>query len=219
MRDDILEGTWRPPVSDGSGRDRDLARKALDLLTAAGWVIREGRLENSAGEPFAFEIMVADRAAERLSLVYADSMRRIGVDARVRVVDDVQYQRRRQNFDFDMTIGAWIASASPGNEQRGRWSSQAADQPSSFNLAGVKSPAVDAMIKALLSAESLEDFQSAVRALDRVLLSGFWIVPLYHAPAAWVAHAASIGRPERPPRYSGAIPFGSTLEALWRVAT
>lgn len=219
VRADMLEGTWRPPVSDGSGRDRKLAHKALDLLAAAGWVIRDGRLVDKAGEPFIFEIMVGDRAAERLSLVYADSMRRVGIEARVRVVDEVQYQRRRQNFDFDMMIGAWIASASPGNEQRGRWSSEAADQPSSFNLAGVKSPAVDAMIKALLSAESLEDFQSAVRALDRVLLSGFWIVPLYHAPAAWIAHAASIGRPERPPRYSGAVPFGSTLDALWRLVT
>ena len=219
VRADMLEGTWRPPVSDGSGRDRTLAHKALDLLGAAGWVIRDGRLVDEAGDPFAFEIMVGDRAAERLSLVYADSMRRVGIEARVRVVDEVQYQRRRQNFDFDMMIGAWIASASPGNEQRGRWSSEAADQPSSFNLAGVKSSAVDAMIKALLSAESLEDFQSAVRALDRVLLSGFWIVPLYHAPAAWIAHAATIGRPERPPHYSGAVPYGSTLEALWRLAT
>ena len=220
VREDILEGTWSPPISDGSGRDRTLAHRALGLLQDAGWEIEAGELMHKlTREKLAFEIMVSDRAAERLALIYADTMQRLGILARVRVVDDVQYQRRRQNFDFDMTIGSWIASASPGNEQRNRWASTAADQPSSFNLAGVKSPAVDAMIAQVLSSEQQDDFEAAVRALDRVLLSGFWIVPLYHAPDAWVAYSAKLSHPPRPATYSGAAPFGTTLETLWRTAS
>ena len=103
--------------------------------------------------------MVTDRAQERLALIYADSLRRIGVDARVALVDEVQYQRRRQHFDFDMMIGSWIASASPGNEQRARWGSASADQEASFNLAGVKSPAVDALISAMLAARDARRFR------------------------------------------------------------
>ncbi|OYV32599.1 MAG: ABC transporter substrate-binding protein [Rhodospirillales bacterium 20-64-7] len=217
VRADILAGAWRPPVSDGSGRDRAMALKALRLLEAAGWKISGSRMVHAGtGQPLDFEIMISDSSAERLALVFADSMKRLGIRAQVRSVDEVQYQRRRQTFDFDMTIGAWIASASPGNEERGRWSSRAADQPSSFNLAGVRSPAVDAMIEALLAARSQEDFIAAVRVLDRLLLSGFWCVPLFHASDAWIAYSTKLGLPKRIARYSGGAPFGSTLETCWR---
>jgi peptide/nickel transport system substrate-binding protein len=213
VRADILAGGWRPPAHDGSGRDRELARRALALLGEAGW-----RLEGDAlvkdGAPLSFEIMVTNRDQERLALFYADSLRRIGVAASVRLVDEVQYQRRRQKFDFDVMIGNWAASASPGNEQRMRWGSASAAQEGSFNLAGASSPAIDALIGALLAAREREDFIAAVRAYDRVLLSGFYVVPLFHASKQWIAHSTKLARPQSLPRYSPL--FGATLETWWR---
>jgi peptide/nickel transport system substrate-binding protein len=214
VRADILEGTWRPPVNDGSGRDREMAKRALERLAAAGYHIEGDRLMKD-GEPVSFEIMVKDRNQERLALNYAGSLARIGVEVRVRLVDEVQYQRRRQKFDFDMMIGQYLASASPGNEQRMRWGSASATQESSFNLAGAASPAIDALIVALLAAQSHEDFVTAVRAYDRVLLSGFYVVPLFHASEQWIAHSTDIARPERLPRYAAPL-FGPTLESWWR---
>jgi peptide/nickel transport system substrate-binding protein len=216
VRDDILEGRWSPPATDGSGHDRAMPRRALELLGAAGYALEDGRLMRG-GEPLAFEIMVKDRSQERLALNYADSLARIGVMAKVRLVDEVQYQRRRQKFDFDMMIGSWLASASPGNEQRSRWSSRSAGQEASFNLAGVQSAAVDALIAALLAAKTREAFVTAVRAYDRVLLSGFYIVPLFHAPDQWIAASAALARPKELPHY-GPPAGSSTLDTWWRKA-
>ncbi len=214
VREDILEGRWRPPVNDGTGRDREMAKRALALLTEGGYQLKEGALTKD-GVPVSFEIMVKDRNQERLALNYAGSLRRIGVEAHVRLVDEVQYQRRRQKFDFDMMIGQWLASASPGNEQRMRWGSASAAQEASFNLTGASSPALDALIAAMVAAKTQEDFVAAVRAYDRVLLSGFYIVPLYHASQAWNAHTATLKRPERLPRYAQPM-FGPTLETWWK---
>jgi peptide/nickel transport system substrate-binding protein len=212
VRDDILEGRWTPPVSDGSGRDRAIARRALDLLGAAGYKLAQGALRDARGQPLAFEILVKTRQEERLALAYARSLAAIGVEAKVRLVDEVQYQRRRDKFDFDMMIGSWIASPSPGAEQRGRWGSRAAEMEGSYNLAGAASPAIDAMISALLAAREREDFVAAVRALDRVLLSGFYIVPLFYAPEQWIAYSAKLGRPQRTPL------FGVNTDAWWSQA-
>jgi peptide/nickel transport system substrate-binding protein len=216
VRADILEGTWRPPHTDGSGRDRATARRALALLKEAGYLLSDGVLvERASGRAVEFEIMVVDRNQERLALNYADSLRRIGADVRVRLVDEVQYQRRRQKFDFDVMLGTWLASASPGAEQRGRWGSSSANQEATFNLAGVASPAVDAMIAAMLAAHAHEDFTAAVRALDRVLLSGFYIVPLFHSPDQWFAYATALARPERTAQFAAPL-FGATLDSWWR---
>jgi len=214
VRADILEGKWAPPESDGSGRDRENARKALALMREAGWTIKEGVLQRK-GEPFSFEIMVQDRNQERLALNFSQSLRRIGVEARVRTVDQVQYQRRRQKFDFDMMMGMWVASNSPGNEQRNRWSSQSAKMESSFNLAGAASPALDGLIARIVGSADKEDFIAAVRAFDRVLLSGFYIVPLFHAPDQWFAHVSGLKRPDKLPRYASPL-FGATLDTWWR---
>ncbi|HVB89553.1 MAG TPA: extracellular solute-binding protein, partial [Beijerinckiaceae bacterium] len=215
VRPDIMAGTWRPPQSDGSGRDRVTARHAMNLLEQAGWRLRNGVMINKKTHvPLSFEIMVGDSQTERLALLFSQSLRRIGVIARVRLVDDVQFQSRREKFDFDMTIGSWIASASPGNEEWSRWGSRSADQDASFNLAGVRSPAVDFLIGKLLAARSEEDFVTSVRALDRVLLSGFYIVPLFHSPDEWLAYSSRLGHP-RPARYEKPL-FGSTLSTFWR---
>jgi peptide/nickel transport system substrate-binding protein len=214
VREDILEGRWKPAMTDGTGADRIEPKRALALLKEAGYEIQGGRL-TKAGEALAFEIMVKDRNQERLALNYADLLSRIGVTANVRQVDEVQYQRRRQKFDFDMMIGSWLASASPGNEQRSRWGSASANQEASFNLAGVKSPAIDAMINALLATKTHEEFVAAVRAFDRLLLSGFYVVPLYHAEDQWIAASAKLARPKTLPRY-GPASGGATLDTWWR---
>ncbi len=205
-----MDGTWRAPVSDGSGRDRTIARRAIELLESAGYRLKDGRLVDRNGAPLAFEIVVKTREEERLALAYARNLARIGVTADVRLVDEVQFQRRRTRFDFDVMPGTWTASPSPGNEQRGRWSSAAANAEGAYNIAGAASPAIDAMIAAILAANSKEDFVAAVRALDRLLISGFYIVPLYYAPEQWIAYSAKLGRPEKTPL------FGVDLAAWWR---
>jgi peptide/nickel transport system substrate-binding protein len=209
VRPDILEGRWRPPVSDGSGRDRDIARNALAELAVAGYALKDGALRDSRGAPFGFEILVKTRAEERLALDYSAMLARIGVAASVRLVDETQFQRRRQRFDFDMIPASFIASASPGAEQRGRWGSAAAGEEGAYNVAGARSPAIDAIVAAMLAATVQEDFVAAVRALDRLLLSGFYMVPFYHAKSQWVAYSARLGHPARTPLY------GIDLDAWW----
>jgi peptide/nickel transport system substrate-binding protein len=211
VRADVLDGTWSPPVSDGSGRDRRTLRRALALFAAAGYMLRNTKLvERKSGRPFAFEIMVTARDEERLALLFAQSLQRAGITARVRVVDAVQFEGRRLAYDFDMIQNRWDQSLSPGNEQAFYWGSAAADEPGTRNYMGVKSPAVDAMIAALLKAENRDDFVAAVRALDRVLLSGFYTIPLFHLPAQWVAHWSTIQRPATTSLY------GYLYESWWQ---
>jgi peptide/nickel transport system substrate-binding protein len=215
VQPDVMAGTRVPPVSDGSGEDRTGARKALSMLEADGYKLDEGHLTKD-GVPLAFEIMVKDRNQERLALSYQGGLRRIGVDATVRLVDEVQYQRRRQKFDFDMMIGLWQSSASPGNEQRSRWGSPSASQEASFNLAGARDPAIDGLIDAMLGATSQEDFFTAVRAYDRVLLSGSYIVPLFHASDEWVAAKIGLAHPAASPHYGP--PASATFDTWWRTS-
>ena len=211
VRPDILEGRWRPRVSDGSGRDRLAARDALAELAAAGFALKGGALRDPAGRPLGFEILVKTRAEERLALAYSRMLARIGVAARVRLVDETEFQRRRQRFDFDMMPASFVASASPGAEQRGRWSAAAADMEGAYNVAGARSPAIDALIAAMLAADSEAGYVAAVRALDRALLSGFYLVPFYHAKSQWIAYSAGLGHPAQTPL------FGVDLDAWWRV--
>ena len=210
VRADIMEGTWTPPVSDGTGRDRGPARRALALLAQAGYELRGTALvEKASGTPLVIEIPAEDRAQERLLLNFAEGLKRIGIATSIRLADETLFQRRRQTFDFDMMVGTWAASPSPGNEQRARWGSASAAVESSFNLAGAQSPAIDGMIKAMLSAQSHEDFVAAVRAYDRVLLSGFYLVPLFYTPGQWIAYSSRVKHPERTPM------FGVNIDSWW----
>jgi peptide/nickel transport system substrate-binding protein len=197
---DVMDGSWSPPVSDGSGRDRTMLRRALDLMSAAGYELRGGELvEARSGSPLTFEIMVAikndTQDEQRLALMFASNLKRAGITARVRLVDAVQFETRRIAFDFDMIQNRWDESLSPGNEQAFYWSAAAADQNGSRNYMGVKSPAIDAMIGTLVQAKSRTDVVAAVRALDRVLISGNYAVPLFHPPDEWVASWTRIRHP------------------------
>jgi peptide/nickel transport system substrate-binding protein len=211
VRADVLDGAWSPPVSDGSGRDRATLKRALALLAASGYELRGTELvERRSGRPLTFEILVKARDEERLALLFSQSLKRAGIAARVRMVDAVQYEGRRLTYDFDMIEYRWDQSLSPGNEQAFYWGSAAADQPGTRNYMGVKSAAVDAMIAALLKAEGRADFVAAVRALDRVLISGFYVIPLFYPPAQWIARWTTVGRPATTSLY-GYLP-----ETWWR---
>ena len=217
-RADILEGTWSPPTTDGSGRDRTILRSALQLLTDAGYDLRGGTLvEVKSGRPLSFEIVVVTRNEsideERLALSFAANLKRAGIIALVRRVDAVQFEARRLSFDFDMIQTRWDQSLSPGNEQAFYWSSAAADSNGSRNYMGVKSPAIDALIDRLLRSQERAEVVAAVRAIDRVLLSGFYAVPLFHLPEHWVARWSHIRHPVATPL------FGNVPETWWRHAS
>jgi peptide/nickel transport system substrate-binding protein len=210
VKPSIMDGSFAFPVSDGTGENREGRREALQLLEAAGYQLKDGRLVKVAtGEPFEFEILAATRAQERLLLTYAAALKQVGIEARIRQVDSAQYQRRKQTYDFDMIQYYWPVSLSPGNEQSFRWGSEAAVTDGSFNYPGVKSQGVDAMIEAVLKADDDENFVSAVRALDRVLLSGDYVIPLFHLPRQWVAHWANLKRPSTTPLY------GYQIDTWW----
>ncbi len=211
VREDVLEGKWSPPVSDGTGRDRNALRRALTLFREAGYELSGTVLRRrETHEPLSFEILVADRDEERLAIAFSQNLKRAGIELRIRAVDAVQYEQRRIGFDFDMIENRWDQSLSPGNEQTLYWSSAAADAPGSRNYMGMRSPAADAMIAALLHARERDAFVAAVRALDRVLMSGIYVIPLYHLPTQWVARWSAIRHP-RTTSLSGYLP-----ETWWR---
>jgi peptide/nickel transport system substrate-binding protein len=211
VRPGVMDGTWQPPVTDGSGRDRRALERALALLREAGYELSKTVMRNRATRrPLAFELLVTTKDQERLGIAFARDLRRAGIALRVRVVDAVQYDRRRIGYDFDMIEFRWDESLSPGNEQAFYWGSAAADVQGTRNYMGVKSPAIDAMIAVLLQARERTEFVAAVRALDRVLMSGFYVVPLYHLPEQWVARWTRIAHPQ------ATSLFGYLPETWWR---
>jgi peptide/nickel transport system substrate-binding protein len=194
VKPEVLEGTYTVPGSEWTGSNRTELQAAFLLLKAAGYDMQDGRLAK-AGVPLAFEMLAQTRQQERLMLAYARTLARLGITARIRQVDTAQYWARVKTYDFDMIQWTWPASLSPGNEQLNRWSSKAAAIEGSLNYAGVTNPAADAMIEALLQAQTAEDFTAAVRAFDRVLMSGDYVIPLFHLPKVWVAHWSELRYP------------------------
>jgi peptide/nickel transport system substrate-binding protein len=195
---DILDGSYRLPVTDGSGRDRTTLRSALGLLSEAGYELDGTVLrQRTTKTPLAFEILVTARDDERIALAYARDLKRAGIDVNVRTVDPVQFDQRRLGYEFDMIPNRWDQSLSPGNEQSFYWGGEAADTPGTRNYMGAKNPAIDAMIAELLSARRRTHFVSAVRALDRALMSGFYAIPVYNAGEQWIARWNRIERPAK----------------------
>lgn len=207
--DAVLDGHYQPPDST-NGSNRENMKRATALLREAGYVFDGDNLVKEAtGEPLRFEFLTETRGQERLLLAYKESLKQLGVAVSVRQVDSSQYWSRLKTFDFDMIQTIWRASLSPGNEQANRWGSGAADTPGSLNYAGVKSPAADAMIEALLKATTNEEFTSAVRALDRVILSGDYMIPLFHVQGQWIAHWRRVRSPDR------TALFGPDFDTWW----
>ncbi len=194
---DIMDGSYRLPVSDGSGRDRPALRTALALLKDAGYRLDNNVLrKTSDNTPLSFEILVTTRDQERIALTYARDLKRAGITATIRAVDGVQFDQRRINYEFDMLPNRWDNSLSPGNEQAFYWGSEAADVPGTRNYMGAKDPAIDAMIAAMLQARERPDFVAAVHALDRAWMSGAYAIPLYNVREQWLARWNRIERPQ-----------------------
>jgi peptide/nickel transport system substrate-binding protein len=210
LRADFQDGSYALPVSDGSGRDRKTLRKAVALLSEAGWKIGDADLVNAAGEPFAFTISIQTKDQEKIALHYQRTLQQIGIKAEVRIVDSAQFSSLQKTYDYDMIPATWFNSLSPGNEQKFYFGSEGRTIEGTRNYPGIADPAVDAAIAALLTAKGREEFSAAVRALDRLLVAGFYIIPFYDAGGQWVARWNSIGRPENQP-----LP-GFEATSLWR---
>ncbi|MGE0230702.1 MAG: extracellular solute-binding protein [Flavobacteriaceae bacterium] len=206
---DIMDGTFHQPATDGSGRNRQSQRAAMEKLSQAGFRISDGVMRDRTGKPLAFQILVTTREQERLALTYAGMLKRAGIGLSVRSVDATQFEQRRQTYDFDMLPFVWTQSLSPGNEQAFYWSSEAATTDGTRNYPGIRDADVDRMIGEIVAARDRERFVAAVRALDRLLVAGHYLIPLYHIPGQWIARWTRIERPEM-------IPLnGLTIDRLW----
>lgn len=206
----IMRRGYSAPKGAVSGRDRQARQQAIALFAKHGFSIRNGRMvSNDTGAGFTFEILVQRREDERLALSYKRMLETIGVTVKVRLVDAAQYQNRLQRFDFDMIINNWYASLSPGNEQSFYWGSQAARQDGSRNYAGINNQYIDRAITALTQAENSDKFTSAARALDRLLMAGHYVIPLFHQPAQWVARWHHVEHNSRHALY------GIQLDSWW----
>lgn len=214
-----LEG-YTLPASDGSRRNRANIRDAADLLEDAGWTVQKGQLKNASGEPLELSVLLQQDAlvqqASAMMSIYAHALKRLGITLNIETVDKAQYNMREANYDFDLTYMRRSLSLSPGNEQYFYWGSEGADQPGSRNLMGMDSPAAEAMIHAMLAAKSHEDFVTAVRALDRVLTAGRYVIPIHQYSVGRIAHDARLKYPEdRLPLYGDGVGF---LPEVWWMA-
>lgn len=203
---EIMDGKWSPPVSDGSGYDRTFLRKGYDALKAAGYRLDGHQMVGPDGKPLAFEILLNGNTGDQIAMVWQRTLAKLGIEASIRSADASQYQQRLSTYDFDVILQNYPASLSPGTEQVGRWGSAARDLDGTYNFAGVANPAVDGLIGDLLDARTEEQFVAAVRAFDRVLLSGFYVVPLYHPPAQWVARWKDYEHPQKISLYGYQLP-------------
>ncbi|RFC62775.1 ABC transporter substrate-binding protein [Fulvimarina endophytica] len=203
---DVMDGTYRPATTDGSGADRDVMRRALKLLNDAGYRFEGRSLVGPDGRPLSFEVLAQTNEQERIALAYKRTLSRLGIDLKLRTVDDSQYQARRASYDYDMIFATYAASLSPGAEQVYRWGSGSRDVEGTFNFAGVADPALDALIQKIVTARSREDFVTAVRAYDRVLVSGQYVIPLFHLPEQRLARWAFVEHPEKTPLYGYQLP-------------
>ena len=211
IKPEIMAGTWRLPRVQSPQEGRKNLREALRLLTAAGYRLDGRRLVSAkTGEQLSIEFLVTTNGQQRLALTFATTLKRLGISVLVRKIEASQYWSRIGRFDFDIIQWHYSASLSPGNEQINRWGSSHADIERSLNYAGVRNPAVDRTIEAMLQATTRSEFASAVRAFDRALLSGTYLIPLFHIPEDWYAVWADLRQPPEPPL------LGTDLMTWWR---
>ena len=194
--EEVFTATYTNPVTDGSGNNRGNLRKAMKILDDAGWVLGEDGVRAKDGIRLEFEILDSNPIFERWVLPFVKNLERIGVKANFRVVDTAQYQNRMNAFDYDMTISGFGQSNSPGNEQRDFWGSEKASIEGSRNYIGIQDPVIDQLIEELIVAQSREDLVTHIRALDRILLAGHYVIPMWHYNKWRIARWAHIQHPE-----------------------
>lgn len=204
LPEEVFSEEFTLPVFDTPQAERDNLRQAVRLFQEAGWIIRDGRMvHNETGEQFRIEFLGASPTSEVIAGGFIANLRRIGVDATLRIVDTSQYIQRLQAFEFEAVTARFPQSESPGNEQRDYWSSEAADIQGSRNMPGIKDPVVDALVNEIIFATDREHLVAATRALDRVLLWNYYTVPQYFQPTMRYAYWDKFGIPEQQPSYSG----------------
>lgn len=202
---ELFTEEYKLPVYDTPQAERQYLREAIALFGEAGWRASGGKLLNEkTGEQFKIEFLGKDATDEVIANSYIDSLRRLGIDATLRIVDTTQYINRINNFDFDATTTMLNQSSSPGNEQRDFWSSKAAAKPGSRNIMGINDPIVDALVERVIYATDRDDLLAATHALDRVLLWNYYVVPQYHRSVLWLAYWNKFGIPEKQPSFIGA---------------
>ena len=206
LPDEVFGEPYVPPVSDGSGQDRALLRKASQLLLDAGCVIKGGKRVLPNGERISIEFLIDEPTFEPHHMPFIKNLATLGIEASLRVVDPVQYRARRDGFDFDITVDRFSFSSTPGDSLRSYFSAQAAALKGSNNLAGIADPAIDALIDAIIAANSRPALVTACRALDRVIRSGRYWIPHWYKPSHWIAYWDVFGRPPAQPRFARGIP-------------
>jgi microcin C transport system substrate-binding protein len=204
--DEAFGEPFVPPVSDGSGQDRALLRKASALLQQAGFVIKDGKRVTPQGEPISIEFLIDEPSFQPHHMPFIKNLGTLGIEANLRVVDPVQYRKRVDDFDFDLTIQRFSFSSTPGDSLRSYFSSQAAAMRGSQNVAGISDPVIDALIDNIIAADSRTSLTTACRVLDRVIRTGRYWVPHWHKAAHWLAYWDVFGRPATKPRYARGIP-------------
>lgn len=210
LPDELFTEEFTLPTYDSAQANRQNLRRAVDLFAEAGWTTQGGRLVNEAGEQFRMEFLAFNPDSERVTGPYINTLRRLGIDASLRIIDTSQYINRQRAFDYDVITTVLQQSLSPGNEQRDYWGSEAADLQGSRNLAGIRNEAVDQLIDRVIFASDREELVAATRALDRVLLWNYYFVPQWHNPDIWVAYWDKFGIPDEQPDY-----VGVDLDSWW----
>lgn len=204
---EVFTKEYRNPVSGDPAKLRDNLREAVKLMKEAGYELRGSRMVNaSTGQPFDFEILVDSAAMERVVVTYTQNLRKIGINATVRLVDTSQYTNRTRSFDYDMIVNLWAQSANPGNEQADYWGSKAVERQGSKNFAGISNPGIDAIVRKIIFAVSRDDQVAAVKALDRVLLAGNYVIPQFYRGEMTLAYWNTLVQPKELPRYGIGFP-------------
>jgi len=204
--DEVFGVPYVPPVSDGSGQDRKLLRRASQLLDEAGCVIKDRKRLTPQGDRLTVEFLIEDPAFQAHHMTYIKNLATLGIDARLRIIDPVQMQQRLKDFDFEITVQRFSFSATPGDSLRTYFSSQAAAVKGSQNLAGIADPAIDAMIDRVIAADSRAALTIACRALDRLVRAGRYWIPHWYKASHWIAYWDTFGRPPIKPRYARGAP-------------
>ncbi len=203
--DEVFGTPFVPPVSDGSGQDRVLLRKAQQLLNEAGLAVKDGRRVLPNGEPFTVEFLIDEPSFQPHHAPFIKNLNTLGVEAGLRLVDAVQYRARVEDFDFDITIERLSMSATPGDSLRPYFSSQAAATKGSYNLAGVANPAIDAMVDKAIGAETRSDLTAACRALDRLFRAGRYWIPQWYSQSHRIAYWDEFSHPAKRARYAQGV--------------
>jgi microcin C transport system substrate-binding protein len=204
--DEVFGEPYAPPVSDGSGQDRALLRKASGLLQSAGWVVKDRKRVNAAGEQLSIEFLLDDPSFQPHHLAYIKNLATLGLDATLRIVDPVQFRRRMDEFDFDVMVERFNFSTTPGDSLRVYFTSHAAAMKGSQNLAGIADPVIDALVEKVIAADSRATLDIACRALDRVIRAGRYWVPHWYKASFWLAYWDVFGHPPEKPRYARGTP-------------